>query len=180
MKINRLTSHRSLPRHCFKILTKCLSYCVWWAVFGPCLSLLFLWANGKGASSALSTWVEPLDIKQRSSWIVHASMDISRTTHLTITTLSWLSTSSIWLNIKNNEWLIIYSARHTKVGLCNYPQCKKNRIFTSADRKNIYMKVGLKMIMPMSSGTPEWIHHHLKIFYPTINILQIKYHTQTH
>lgn len=93
--------------------------------------LLLLWAfcfstaNGEDASSASfqHEWTE-WDIRPRNSWRVHSFTDISRSTHQTsLFCLGCLHPPFDFTS--NNDWLTIYSAKHTKVGLCNDSQCKE-------------------------------------------------------
>lgn len=133
-KISSLSSHVLLPRHSYKILTKCLSYCVCQAVIRACLSLLFLWANGKrclirllGRRGFFRCQAKNKKSKTKQNKKGLDCPHLHECIHFTINiqfALTW-----------NNEWVTIWSAKHTTAELCNYPlRWDKSNIHISEQR----------------------------------------------
>lgn len=148
----------NLLSHILNLLCFSMWKCSWW----PVIIFSSLWTTGQGASSAC------LDLREPGEESGERTAGLS--------TLSWilevsrpsLSLSSIWLHIKQGMTYNLLA----KVWLCNSPQCEEKIQHSRQWTKSICMKV-LKMIMPMSSGTPGWIQCdfiiHLSMNIPHIN-----------
>lgn len=68
-------------------------------------------------------------------------VDISRSTHQTITILSWLSTASVWLHIK--QWMTynLLSKEHKSGGYVTILSARSNTVFTSADKEHLHESI---------------------------------------
>lgn len=131
-KISRLSGHTLQPRHSYKILTKCLSCCVCQTIVRARLSLLFPWANGKKAPHQPFWHEQFLELSGREREKKKLDcLHFHACTHLTINTQFPLTS--------NNEWLTIYSAKHAKAELRNYPLCwNKYNIHISEQRTSTW------------------------------------------